>query len=164
MTLGTRPFTAELHDLGGGNWAWLQPDGGWGWSNAGLIVDEEAALLPAAEIITSVAAAEEMTHESPETMVALLAAAPDMGITGEFFTHCFGSFAFEGIDRPPPTTTCSSRVTRSSGREAFPTRCAPSSAATAKAAIASIAKCRSPTRQPTWRSIAGRSGANPSGS
>jgi glyoxylase-like metal-dependent hydrolase (beta-lactamase superfamily II) len=35
-----------LVDLGAGLWAWLQPDGGWGWSNAGLITDStEAALV-----------------------------------------------------------------------------------------------------------------------
>ena len=45
MTLGTRPFTRGLHDLGAGGYAWLQPDGGWGWSNAGLIVDGGEALL-----------------------------------------------------------------------------------------------------------------------
>jgi glyoxylase-like metal-dependent hydrolase (beta-lactamase superfamily II) len=34
-----------LHALGGGLWAWLQPDGGWGWSNAGLIQSRGEALL-----------------------------------------------------------------------------------------------------------------------
>jgi len=38
-------FNKGLHDLGGGVYAYLQPDGGWGWSNAGLIVDGEASLL-----------------------------------------------------------------------------------------------------------------------
>ena len=38
-------YTKGLHDLGKGCWAWLQPDGGWGWSNAGLIADGEATLL-----------------------------------------------------------------------------------------------------------------------
>jgi glyoxylase-like metal-dependent hydrolase (beta-lactamase superfamily II) len=38
-------YRRGLHDLGGGAWAYLQPDGGWGWSNAGLIVDGEASLL-----------------------------------------------------------------------------------------------------------------------
>ena len=38
-------FTKGLHDLGGGTYAWLQPDGSWGWSNAGLVVDGEASLL-----------------------------------------------------------------------------------------------------------------------
>lgn len=45
MSLGIRPFTNGLHDLGAGGYAWLQPDGGWGWSNAGLIVDGGEALL-----------------------------------------------------------------------------------------------------------------------
>ena len=33
------PFTKGLHDLGNGCFAYLQPDGGWGLSNAGLVVD-----------------------------------------------------------------------------------------------------------------------------
>ena len=32
-------YQKGLHDLGGGAYAWLAPDGSWGWSNAGLIVD-----------------------------------------------------------------------------------------------------------------------------
>ena len=36
---------ARLEDLGGGLFAWLQPDGSWGLSNAGLIADQEASLL-----------------------------------------------------------------------------------------------------------------------
>ena len=32
-------FTRALHEIGDGLFAWLQPDGGWGWSNAGLIVE-----------------------------------------------------------------------------------------------------------------------------
>ena len=38
-------FTKGLHDIGKGCHAYLQPDGGWGWSNAGLIVDGEENLL-----------------------------------------------------------------------------------------------------------------------
>ncbi len=45
MTLGIRPYERGLQALGNGSYAWLQPDGGWGWSNAGLIVDGEASLL-----------------------------------------------------------------------------------------------------------------------
>jgi len=44
-TLGIRPYSRGLNDLGAGNWAWLQPDGSWGWSNAGLVVDGDASLL-----------------------------------------------------------------------------------------------------------------------
>ncbi len=38
-------YTRGLHELGNGCWAWLQPDGGWGWSNAGLVVSEGRSLL-----------------------------------------------------------------------------------------------------------------------
>ncbi|MCP4005233.1 MAG: MBL fold metallo-hydrolase [bacterium] len=34
-----------MHSLGNGAYAWLAPDGSWGWSNAGLIVDGEESLL-----------------------------------------------------------------------------------------------------------------------
>ncbi|MEE4283260.1 MAG: MBL fold metallo-hydrolase [Pseudomonadales bacterium] len=45
MGLGIRPYTRGLHDLGNNSYAWLQPDGGWGWSNAGLIVDGDVCML-----------------------------------------------------------------------------------------------------------------------
>lgn len=45
MGLGIRPYDHGLHDLGNGGFAWLQPDGGWGWSNAGLIVDDDRSLI-----------------------------------------------------------------------------------------------------------------------
>ena len=130
MGLGTKPFEKGVIDLGDGNWAWLQPDGGWGWSNAGLIVDGDEALLVdtlfdlsltrdmldgfaaavpgarirtlvnthsngdhcngnelviGAEVVTSVSAADEMAHERPEVMVAMLAAAEagELGPTGD---------------------------------------------------------------------------------
>ncbi len=39
-------YEKGLVDLGNGLWAWLQPDGGWGWSNAGLITSGgESALV-----------------------------------------------------------------------------------------------------------------------
>jgi len=38
-------YRKGLHDLGNGCWAWLLPDGSWGWSNAGLIADGEESLL-----------------------------------------------------------------------------------------------------------------------
>jgi glyoxylase-like metal-dependent hydrolase (beta-lactamase superfamily II) len=39
------PFTRGLHEIGDGVFAYLQPDGSWGWSNAGLVVDGGASLL-----------------------------------------------------------------------------------------------------------------------
>lgn len=38
-------YQKGLHHLGSGCWAWLLPDGSWGWSNAGLITDGEESLL-----------------------------------------------------------------------------------------------------------------------
>jgi glyoxylase-like metal-dependent hydrolase (beta-lactamase superfamily II) len=38
-------YSQGLHDLGNGSWAYLQPDGSWGWSNAGLVSDGGEALL-----------------------------------------------------------------------------------------------------------------------
>jgi cyclase len=38
-------YTLGLHEVGDGLYAYLQPDGGWGWSNAGLVVDGDSTLL-----------------------------------------------------------------------------------------------------------------------
>jgi cyclase len=38
-------YTKGLHEIADGVWAYLQPDGGWGWSNAGLITGDGSSLL-----------------------------------------------------------------------------------------------------------------------
>jgi cyclase len=38
-------YERGLHELGDGLYAYLQPDGGWGWSNAGLVTGEGTSLL-----------------------------------------------------------------------------------------------------------------------
>ncbi len=38
-------YERGLHELGDGLYAYLQPDGGWGWSNAGLITADGTSLL-----------------------------------------------------------------------------------------------------------------------
>lgn len=38
-------YTLGLHEVADGIHAYLQPDGGWGWSNAGLIVGDGASML-----------------------------------------------------------------------------------------------------------------------
>lgn len=38
-------YEKGLQHVGGGSYAYLQPDGGWGWSNAGLMVDGDQSLL-----------------------------------------------------------------------------------------------------------------------
>lgn len=43
--MGKWAYTRGLHDLGNSTYAYLQPDGSWGWSNAGLITDGKTSLL-----------------------------------------------------------------------------------------------------------------------
>jgi cyclase len=38
-------YSKGLAEVGDGLYAYLQPDGGWGWSNAGLVTDGDSALL-----------------------------------------------------------------------------------------------------------------------
>jgi glyoxylase-like metal-dependent hydrolase (beta-lactamase superfamily II) len=43
--MGKWRYTKGLHEVGQGVYAYLLPDGGWGWSNAGLITDGDESLL-----------------------------------------------------------------------------------------------------------------------
>jgi glyoxylase-like metal-dependent hydrolase (beta-lactamase superfamily II) len=43
--MSRRPFKRGLEELGNGLYAWMQPDGGWGWSNAGFVRDGDESLL-----------------------------------------------------------------------------------------------------------------------
>lgn len=44
LRLPTFNYTKGLHDLGAGCYAWLQPDGSWGLSNAGLVTDKTGVI------------------------------------------------------------------------------------------------------------------------
>ena len=137
--------------FGNGSFAYLQPDGGWGFSNAGLVTSDGDALLidtlfdfphtramldgfrdatdakirtlvnthhngdhcygnalvEGAEIIATKSATEAMHHENPEMLAQLMKAAPGMGLTGEYFVHCFGRYDFAGVTAKLPDTTFS---------------------------------------------------------
>lgn len=45
MSSATIPYTRGLHQLNDTCYAWLVPDGTWGWSNAGLVVGTAESLL-----------------------------------------------------------------------------------------------------------------------
>lgn len=144
-----------LLEVGEGLHAYLQPDGGWGWSNAGLVVGGHQSLLvdtlfdlkltarmleqmaPVTEsrpirtlvnthangdhcygnqlvegavIVASDASAAEMGELPPAALAALLAG--DFGeTTNAYLAEAFGSFEFEGIEPPQPTTTFTSSLT-----------------------------------------------------
>ena len=81
-------FTKGLHDLGNGCWAWLQPDGGWGWSNAGLIHDGGESLL--VDTLFDL----RLTAEMLDAMKAAVPAAARIGAlvnTHANGDHCYGN-------------------------------------------------------------------------
>jgi len=43
--MAPKAYAKALEDLGAGLYAWLQPDGSWGYSNAGLVTDGDESLL-----------------------------------------------------------------------------------------------------------------------
>jgi cyclase len=143
-----RPYEKGTHEVADGVFAYLQPDGSWGWSNAGLVVGDGSSLLvdtlfdlahtgemlddmrrvtssietvvnthangdhcwgnellPDARVIASQACAEEMNSPPPETLSALIKAAPDMGVLGDFLARIFGPFDFDGITVRKPDET-----------------------------------------------------------
>ncbi|WP_374452884.1 MBL fold metallo-hydrolase [Phenylobacterium sp.] len=149
-------YSKGLHEVGRGVYAYLSPDGSWGWSNAGLIVDGDRSLLvdtlfdlkltsemlqamrdatgvgarqirtvvnthangdhtygnvlvKHAEIIASLASAEEM-DEFPPGMMAELVKQPGLGDGAAFIAELFGGFQFEGVEHVPPTRTYSGRL------------------------------------------------------
>ena len=86
-------YTKGLHDLGRGCLAWLQPDGGWGWSNAGLIHDSGESLL--VDTLFDL----RLTAEMLAAMRAAVPAAARIGTlvnTHANGDHCYGNQLVEG--------------------------------------------------------------------
>src|SRR5437588_6825700 len=86
-------YSRGLHDLGNNVYAYLQPNGGWGWSNAGLIVDGEASLL--VDTLFDLA----LTREMLDAMRAAAQAAQQIDMvvnTHANGDHCYGNRLVEG--------------------------------------------------------------------
>ena len=79
-------YTKGLHDLGNGCFAYLQPDGSWGWSNAGLIADRDQTLL--VDTLFDL----KLTREMLEQMRAAVPAASSIGRLVN--THSNGDHTF----------------------------------------------------------------------
>jgi 2-keto-4-pentenoate hydratase/2-oxohepta-3-ene-1,7-dioic acid hydratase in catechol pathway/glyoxylase-like metal-dependent hydrolase (beta-lactamase superfamily II) len=75
------PYTRGLHEVGEGVWAWMLPDGGFGWSNAGLVVGDGASLL--VDTLFDLP----LTREMLDAMAPLTDSAP---ITDALITHSNG--------------------------------------------------------------------------
>jgi glyoxylase-like metal-dependent hydrolase (beta-lactamase superfamily II) len=81
-------YTKGLHEVAAGVWAYLQPDGGWGWSNAGLITDGNVSLL--VDTLFDL----KLTAEMLATMRGAIPAARRIGSvvnTHANGDHCFGN-------------------------------------------------------------------------
>jgi cyclase len=81
------PFTLGLHEVGNGIHAYLQPDGGWGYSNAGLIVGEGESLL--VDTLFDL----KLTQAMLDAMAPLHTAAPLNTVINTHANgdHCFGN-------------------------------------------------------------------------
>jgi glyoxylase-like metal-dependent hydrolase (beta-lactamase superfamily II) len=80
-------YTKGLHELGDGCFAYLQPDGGWGWSNAGLVVGDGESLL--VDTLFDL----RLTAEMLNAMAAATTAAPIATVVNTHANgdHCYGN-------------------------------------------------------------------------
>ena len=88
-------YTKGLHDLGNGSYAYLQPDGSWGWSNAGLISDSGESML--VDTLFDLP----LTQEMLDTMRRAQPAAARIGTvvnTHSNGDHTFGNRLVEGAE------------------------------------------------------------------
>jgi cyclase len=83
-----------LHELGDGCFAYLQPDGGWGWSNAGLVVGDGTSLL--VDTLFDL----KLTARMLESMQGLVAAAPISTLVNTHANgdHCYGNQLVTGAE------------------------------------------------------------------
>ncbi len=101
------PYTQGLSEVGDGLYAYLQPDGGWGWSNAGLIVSGDASLL--VDTLYDLALTERMLAE----MRAAVPAAAEFGTlvnTHANGDHCYGNSLVDGARIIASSATASEMV------------------------------------------------------
>ncbi|OBK51239.1 fumarylacetoacetate hydrolase family protein [Mycobacterium sp. 1081908.1] len=75
------PYTRGLHEVADRVWAWTLPDGGYGWSNAGLVAGDGASLL--VDTLFDLA----LTREMLTAMRPMTSSAP---ITDALITHSNG--------------------------------------------------------------------------
>ena len=90
----TSEYSKGLHDLGDGCFAYLQPDGSWGWSNAGLVVGDGASLL-VDTLFDLRLTAEMLEAMSPVTTVAPIATLVNTHANGD---HCYGNELVDGAE------------------------------------------------------------------
>ncbi|HVE17935.1 MAG TPA: MBL fold metallo-hydrolase, partial [Ilumatobacteraceae bacterium] len=80
-------YTRGLHEVADGCHAYLQPDGSWGWSNAGLIVGDGASLL--IDTLFDL----KLTQQMLDSMRPITGASPIAQVVNTHANgdHCFGN-------------------------------------------------------------------------
>jgi cyclase len=81
-------YVRGLQEVGDGLYAYLQPDGGWGWSNAGLVVDGERTLL--VDTLYDLALTEQML-QAMRRAVPVAAQIDTLVNTHANGDHCYGN-------------------------------------------------------------------------
>ena len=95
-------YTKGLHELGDGLYGYLQPDGGWGWSNAGLVTAGGTSLL--VDTLYDLRLTREMLH-------AMAPVTADHPIDAAMNTHANPDHCFGNELLPQSTEIYSSRAT-----------------------------------------------------
>jgi len=87
-------YELGVHELGDGCFAYLQPDGGWGWSNAGLVVGDGVSLL--VDTLFDL----KLTASMLDAMSGLTRAAPIGTVVNTHANgdHCYGNQLVAGAE------------------------------------------------------------------
>ena len=87
-------YERGVHEVGDGCLAYLQPDGGWGWSNAGLVVGDGSSLL--VDTLFDLRLTREMLDSfAPHTATAAIASVVNTHANGD---HCYGNQLVDGAE------------------------------------------------------------------
>jgi cyclase len=87
-------YSLGLHEVGEGCFAYLQPDGGWGYSNAGLVVGDGASLLVDTLFDLKLTAAM-LNSMKQATETAPISTVVNTHANGD---HCYGNQLVEGAN------------------------------------------------------------------
>lgn len=87
-------YRRGAHELGDGCVAYLQPDGGWGWSNAGLVVGDGASLL-VDTLFDLLLTAEMLSDFDRFTLGAPIRSLVNTHANGD---HCYGNQLVDGAE------------------------------------------------------------------
>jgi glyoxylase-like metal-dependent hydrolase (beta-lactamase superfamily II) len=89
-------YRRGLADLGNGSFAWMQPDGSWGWSNAGLISDGDQSLL--VDTLFDLKLTRDMLNAMRDAVPKAATKIGTLVNTHHNGDHCYGNELVEGAE------------------------------------------------------------------